>query len=191
MAKRRAFGLALCRRRCPPAPAVAAPQAGVGDTSCDVVLDYVATSPAFAAQFTAFLEGYLAGEKTSSALAGDDRDIAALMAKVIDYCKGRRERGLRVSSRRGRRKDSRRGVADARSTRSASPRARTPLGAESRVDDGDGRDAFPARCHPFNPLRAKFSAASAGAGRASAGAGAASARVAPAAGSGRAPRKPW
>ncbi len=82
----RAFGLALLPVTLVSCAAVAAPQAGVGDISCDVVLDYVATSPPFAALFTAFLEGYLAGEKTSSALAGDDRDVAALMSKAIDYC---------------------------------------------------------------------------------------------------------
>lgn len=91
MAKRRAFGLALASATLACCAAAAASPAGVGDTSCDVVLDYVATSPAMDAQFTAFLEGYLAGSKTSAALAGGDRDVVALMARVIAYCRGRRD----------------------------------------------------------------------------------------------------
>ena len=91
MAKQRAFGLALASATLACCAAAAASPAEVGDTSCDVVLDYAATSPAMAAEFTAFLEGYLAGAKTSAALAADDRDVAALIAKVIDYCRGRRD----------------------------------------------------------------------------------------------------
>ncbi len=54
MAKRRAFGLALLPATLVSCAAVAAPPAGVGDTSCDVVLDYLATSPAFGAPFNGF-----------------------------------------------------------------------------------------------------------------------------------------
>ena len=90
MVKRRAFALALLPVALGACTAVAAPQAAVGDTSCDVALDYVATSPTFDAQFAAFLDGYLAGEKAASAREGADRDVAALMAKVIDYCKVQR-----------------------------------------------------------------------------------------------------
>jgi len=89
MRKVRAVGLALLPAALAACAAVAAPQAGVGGASCDVVLDYVATSPPYAALFTAFLEGYLADEKTSSGRADDDGDVGALMAKSIDYCKRR------------------------------------------------------------------------------------------------------
>jgi ABC-type nitrate/sulfonate/bicarbonate transport system substrate-binding protein len=90
MRKGRAFGLGLLLVTLVSCAAVAAQQAGVGGASCDVVLDYVATSPPYTALFAAFVEGYLAGEKTSSGLADDDRDVAALMAKAIDYCKTQR-----------------------------------------------------------------------------------------------------
>lgn len=89
MAEARTTGLLLLSAALVSCAVVTTSRAEVGDASCDVVLDYVATSPASAAQFTAFLEGYLASEKTPSTRAGDDREIAALMARVVDYCKRR------------------------------------------------------------------------------------------------------
>jgi hypothetical protein len=87
IAKSTAVGVALLPVTLVFCPTAASPQPGVGDMSCDVVLDYVATSPPYTTLFMAFLEGYVAGEKKSSALGGDDRADAALMSKAVDYCK--------------------------------------------------------------------------------------------------------
>jgi hypothetical protein len=61
----------------------------IGGLSCDVVLDYVATSPAYYEVFLSYLEAGLAGDP--SRLGRDDRDAPALMSKIVDYCSGSRD----------------------------------------------------------------------------------------------------
>ncbi len=69
----------------------ASSQPEVGHISCDVVLDYVGTSPPYYALLRSFLEGYLAGGKGASPLELDNRDATHLLSKAIDYCQGRRD----------------------------------------------------------------------------------------------------
>ncbi len=66
----------------------------VGGITCDVIVDYGATSPAYYETFLAFLEGYLAGEKNSAKIGPDARDTGALMSEIIEYCKVSRDATL-------------------------------------------------------------------------------------------------
>ena len=59
----------------------------VGKISCDAISGYGATSPAYFEVFQAYLEGYLAGEKSASNPGRDERDATTLMTAVIEYCK--------------------------------------------------------------------------------------------------------
>ncbi len=68
-------------------PAAADLPQPIGVMSCDLVTDYVETSPPYYAQLKAFLQGYLAGVKGPAALGSGDREATAVMAEVIDYCK--------------------------------------------------------------------------------------------------------
>jgi hypothetical protein len=69
-------------------------QPDVGNISCDAILDYVATSPAYYEVFQSFLEGYLAGEKSSSKARGEDREAGTLMPELLEYCRVRRDASL-------------------------------------------------------------------------------------------------
>jgi hypothetical protein len=71
-------------------PASALPQ-DIGGMSCDVILDYVDTSPAYSDVFRSYLEGFLAGESHAGTRKPDDRDVTALMSGVVAYCASSRD----------------------------------------------------------------------------------------------------
>jgi hypothetical protein len=66
-------------------------QPGVGHISCDVVLDYIATTPPYYAALRSFLEGYLEGERSNFALGRGNRDATSRMSETIDYCRTHRD----------------------------------------------------------------------------------------------------
>ena len=62
----------------------------IGDTSCDVISAYVATSPAYIEVFRSYVEGYLAGEKNAGKSPPANGDVAMLLSHVIEFCNSSR-----------------------------------------------------------------------------------------------------
>ena len=70
-------------------PAAALPQPDVGRISCNVALDFVATSPSDIGVFQAFLQGFESGAQGAAAARREDPDAAGLLVKTIAYCRTR------------------------------------------------------------------------------------------------------
>ena len=62
----------------------------IGDTSCDVISAYAATSPAYIEIFRSYVEGYIAGEKNAGKSPPANRDVAMLLSQVIEFCNSSR-----------------------------------------------------------------------------------------------------